>query len=207
MRLVNRACRIATLVLLASLPARAQHAGGSVTVTGQVSAVAMVSAGSPARVVKGDARVSSGSDGTQKLVLSLSGRRGGETQVEIPIQLRSNANFILSASCVTRGATLSTLSVVDVGRAGAFVYPGAAERVEVPAPFDGRQGTPFSRNGKVEMPLSATLLTGPPISMAGTPDSPSNMVEVVIRVVLTAPDREEDWEAELKLSTAPTRPK
>jgi hypothetical protein len=93
MHLINCACRIAALVALASLPLRAQQASGTVTVTGQVSTVATISAGPAARVVKGEARVAPEAGGAQGLVISLSGPRGGATQVEIPVQLRSNADF------------------------------------------------------------------------------------------------------------------
>jgi hypothetical protein len=203
MRLVNCVCRIAVFVVLVSLPLRAQHAGGAVTATGQVSAVAAVSAGLAARLVKGDAQISSESDGARGLILSLSGPRGGETQIEIPAQLRSNSDFALIASCTTKGTRLSALSVVEVGGAGAFVYQGAAERVKVPAAFDGRSDTNSPLSGKLEIPLPATILTAPPISTGGTLDSPGNMIEVVLRVVLAAPDLENGWEAQLKLSTAP----
>ena len=202
MHFITHACRITIFVALMSLPLRAQHASGTATMTGHVSAVAAVSAGSAARVVKGDAQISSEADGAQGLVLSLSGTRGGETQIEIPIQLRSNADFALIASCRTRGVTLS-LSVIEVGGAGVFVYPGAAGRVEVPAQFDGQPGTRASRSSGLEILSPTTILTGPPISMIGTLDSPGNMIEVVLRVVLTASDCEKGWDAELKVSTAP----
>lgn len=201
MHLINCACRIAALVALASLPLRAQQARGTVTVTGQVSAVATIYAGPAARVVKGEARVVPEAGGAQGLVLSLSGPRGGATQVEIPVQLRSNADFALIASWTTKGTTLSALSVREVRAAGAFVYPGAAGRVVVPTLFDGRAGAPVARGSRLELSSPATLLTGPPISMGGMPNSPDNMIEVVLGVVLTAPDGEESWEAELKLST------
>jgi len=203
MQFITHTCLIAAFVTLGSLPLSAQQASGSVTVKGQVSAVAAVSARSAARVVKGDARVSSESAGTHGLTLSLSGARGGETQVEIPVQLRSNAEFALTASCTTRGTTLSGLYVVEVGRAGASVYPGAAARVEVSQVFDGRPGTRAPRGGRPELSSPAMLLTGPPISMGGTLNSPGNMIEVVLRVVLTAPDSGDGWEAELNLSAAP----
>src|SRR3712207_2662824 len=118
MRCIALAYRIAAFVALAAPPLSAQQAGGTVTVKGQVSAVAAVSAASAARVVKGDTQVSAQALGAQSLVVSLSGPRGGETQIELPVQLRSNAEFALLASCTTRGATLSGLYVVEVGRAG-----------------------------------------------------------------------------------------
>ncbi|MDQ3803600.1 MAG: hypothetical protein M3416_07205 [Acidobacteriota bacterium] len=141
MRFITHACRTTLFVALASLPLSAQRAKGTVTVTGRVSAVAAVSAKSAARVVKGDAQVSTQAVGAHELVISLSGPRGGETQIEIPVQLRSNVAFALIASCASEGAVPSGLYVIEVGRAGAFVYPGAAGRVEVPSVFDGRPGT------------------------------------------------------------------
>ena len=203
MRFIALIYRIAAFVALASLPLSAQQAKGTVTVKGHVSAVAAVSAGSAARVLKGDAQVSAQAAGAHELVLSLSGPRGGETQIEIPIQLRSNVEFALLASCTTRGATLSALYVVEVGRVGAFVYPGATGRVEVTSMFDGRPGTRAPRSEGPELSSPATILNGPPISMRGTLDSPFNMIEVVLRVVLTAPDSEDGWHTELKVSATP----
>lgn len=39
--------------------------------------------------------------------------------------------------------------------------------------------------------------------MRGTLDSPGNMIEVVLRILLTASDREKGWDVELKFSTEP----
>ena len=202
MLFVSHACRIAVFTALASLSPCAQQAGGTVTVTGQVSSVAAVSAGSPARVVKGDAKVSVEAAGMQGLVLSISGRRGDETEIEIPVQLRSNVALALTASYAARGAKLSALSVVEVEGAGPFVHPGAADRVEVPPTFDGRTGTRPSPSGGPELSFPATILTAPPISTGGTLYSPGNMIGVVLRVVLTPTDRGEGWHAGLKISAA-----
>lgn len=203
MQFIAHTCRIAALVALASLPLRAQQAGGTVTVNGRVSAVAAVSGGSSTRVVKGAAQVSARAVRADEFVLSLSGPRGGETQIEITVQLRSNAAFALIASCASEGAMLSGLYVVEVGGAGTFVHPGAAGRVEVQPMFDGRPDTYARRGRRPELSSPAMVLTGPPISMRGTLDSPGNMIEVVMRGVLTAPDSENGWHAELKLSATP----
>jgi hypothetical protein len=203
MSFITQACRIGVFVALASLPFRAQQASGTATATGRVSAVAAVSAGAAARVVKGDAQISAEAAGAQGLILSMAGTRGGETRIEIPVQLRSNVDFALTASFKTRGATLCALSVVEVGRAGAFVYPGTAGRVEVTSQFDGRPGAHTPRSSRPEASSPATILTGPPISMGGPLDSPGNMIEVVLRVVLTAPYYKKGWDAELKVSAAP----
>ncbi|HEV3470993.1 MAG TPA: hypothetical protein VG148_16840 [Pyrinomonadaceae bacterium] len=195
-------CRVAVFVVLAALPLRAQHAGGTVTVTGRVSAVAAVSAGSAARVVEGDARVSARTDGARGLVVSVSGTRGGETRLELPIQLRSNVGFALTASCVTGGAALSALSV-EVSDAGEFVHPGAAGRVVITSAFDGRPGARPASGVGPDLSSPVTILTGPPISMSGTLDSPNNMIEVVLRVVFAAPPGTRGWHAELSFSATP----
>jgi len=200
---ITHTCRVAVFVALMVLSVRAQHTSGAVTATGQVSAVAAVSTRSAVRVVKGDAQVSARADGAYGLVLSVFGTRGGEIQLELPAQLRSNADFDLMASCTTGGATLSALSVVELGGAGEFVHPGAAERVEVLLTFDGRPGTnpPLSRGLELSSPTK--ILHAPPISLGGTLDSPRNMIEVVLRIILAAPPGEQDWHAELTISAMP----
>ncbi len=40
------------------------------------------------------------------------------------------------------------------------------------------------------------------VEAAGAPDSPHNMIEVVLRVALTAPGLYQGWDAEVKLSRA-----
>jgi len=200
MRLITRTCRIAALVAVASLPLCAQQAGGTITVTGKVSSVAAVTAGSAARVVKGDAKVSAEATGARGVVLSITGTHDREAEIEIPVQLRSNDDFALTASCETEGVTLSALSVVEVGGAGALVYPGAAARVEVLRSFDGRPGAGALRGSRPELSFPVTVLTGPPISKGGTLNSQGNMIEVVLRVVLTPADCENGWHAKLKLS-------
>lgn len=201
MSLVVQLCLLAALVVLAALPARAQQARATVTMTGQVSAFVAVSDGPEMRMVKGEAQVSASRAGAQTVVLSLSALAEGETQIDIPIRLRSNADFILAASCEGRGAALADLWVVGVGGAGKFVYPQAAGRFEVAAAFDGRGGV--RRVGLRDLSSPVTILNGPPISMSGTLDSPSNMVEVVLRVVLTAPAGAQGRAVELRVSAAP----
>lgn len=200
---IKHTCRIAIFVVLASLPLRAQQASGTVTMSARVSGVANVSAASAAKVIKGDAQVSAQFAGAQGLILSFSGRHGGETMIEIPLQLRSNVDFALIVYCTANGATLSGLHVVEVRRAGEFVHPGAEARVEVSPMFEGRTGGRAPHRGGPNLLLPAAILTGPPISMRGTLDSPGNMIEVVLRIVLAAPDCEKGWDAELKLSTTP----
>jgi hypothetical protein len=197
MNFITRLSRIAVIILLAPLSLSAQQ--GGVTVTGQVSAVVAVSASPDARVLKGEAQVSAANLGVHTLSITLSGLSGGETQVEIPVRLRSNVDFTLAASCATSGASLSALSVVEVG-AGAFVYPGAAARVEVPAAFDGRVGVAERRRARLDLSSPATFLSGPPVSMRGTLSSPGNMLEVVLRVAFRTPPGERGRHAELTLS-------
>lgn len=183
---------IVAFVMLSSSPLRAQSAGQRVVVTGQVSGVAAVTLGSVERLAGNDVQVSAVKAG-HDLVLSLSGARGGETSLELPIQLRSNAEFALTASCATSAAKLSALSVVEVDGAGPFVHAGAAARVRTHA------------DGARDFSSPVTILTAPPISMAGTLDSPGNMIEVKLRVVISPQDGEQGWRVEVKLAPARLR--
>lgn len=199
--LITRLCAIAVCATLAAPPALAQQGGATVKVTGRVSPVVAVSAAPPSGTERGDVQVSASNAGAHALALSLSG--GGATRIDVPLRLRSNTGFTLAASCVAAGATLSDLSVVEVGGGGRFVHPGAAGLVEVKAAFDGRPGRPARPLGGEDLLSPVTFLSGPPISMTGTLDSPDNMIEVVLRVVFNARDAGERWHAELQVSAAP----
>ena len=199
--LIPRLCAIAVCGALAAPPALAQQGGATVKVAGRVSPVVAVSAAPPSRTEGGEIQVSAGNAGAHALALSISG--GGATRIDVPLRLRSNTGFTLAASCVTAGATLSDLSVVEVGGGGRFVHPGAAGLVEVEAAFDGRVGRPARPLGGEDLLSPVTFLSGPPISMTGTLDSPDNMIEVVLRVVFNARDAGERWHAELQVSAAP----
>lgn len=196
-------CLMVVFVALAPPAAWAQQTRGSLTLTGQVSGVAAVSVGSEARVVRGAGQVSAGRAGADAVVVSLSGLAEGETEVDIPVQVRSNVAFALTAACAGRGAAVSGLSVVEVSGAGRFVQPGAAGRVEVSAAFEGRRGARAAAGCDLSSPV--TVLHGPPVSMSGTLESPGNMIEVVLRVVLKAPAGSRGRAAEVKVSAAPRR--
>lgn len=201
--LIPRLCTIAVCAALAAPPTPAQQGGATVKVTGRVSPVVAVSAAPPSRTEGDDVQVSASNAGAHALALSISGLGGGATRIDVPLRLRSNTGFTLAASCVTAGATLSDLSVVEVGGGGRFVHPGAAGLVEVEAAFDGRPGRPARPLGGEDLLSPVTFLSGPPISMTGTLDSQDNMIEVVVRVVLDARDAEKRWRAELQVSAAP----
>lgn len=203
--LIPRLCTIAVFTALAAPNALSQQGGATVRVTGRVSPVVAVSAAPPTRTEGADAQVSTSNAGPHALTLSLSGAGVGVTRIDVPLRLRSNIGFTLEASCVTREATLSALSVVEVGGGGRFVHPGAAGRVEVAAAFDRRPDRPAGAGGGEHLSSPVTILNGPPISMSGTLDSPDNYVEVVLRVTLNAPGVGKRWHAELQFSAAPVR--
>ncbi|HWS56866.1 MAG TPA: hypothetical protein VN228_22200, partial [Pyrinomonadaceae bacterium] len=171
MRLTNGLWWIILCTVLWPAPVSAQDARASVTMTGQVSGFAAVSAAPGARVLKGDARVSAGRVGAQTFALSLSGINV-ETHVDIPVQVRSNSDFTLSASCGAGGVLVSDLSVVAVSGEGRLVFPGAASRVVVAPAFDARHAAPPPAAPALSSPVA--LLHGPPVSMGGTLESPAN---------------------------------
>lgn len=203
--LIPRLCTIAVFTALAAPKALSQQGGATVRVTGRVSPVVAISAASPARIEGADAHVSTSNAGPHALTLSLSGAGVGVTKIDLPLRLRSNIGFTLAASCVTREATLSALSVVEVGGGGRFVHPGAAGRVEVTAALDGRLDRLAGAGVREYLSSPVTILGGPPISMSGTLDSPDNYIEVVLRVVLDVHDAGNPGYAELRITASPNK--
>jgi hypothetical protein len=203
MGLITRLCAIVMFALLYAPCLFAQNSGARVTLTATVSPFVAVSVAPPVLVRGGDALISAGPARPHTVVVSLSGGGGGETEIDVPLRLRSNASFTLAASCKTGEARLSGLSVIEVGGGGKLVYPGAGGLVTIAAMFDGRRDARTQPGGIPDLSAPVVILKGPPISMGGTLDSPDNTIEVVLRLVMSAPPGGKVWPVELEISVAP----
>lgn len=194
----------APLILAAALTAQAQTAGGSVRVAGQVSATVAVSAGTPTEVNGARVRADSRQVDLQTAVITLSGADSGRAELLLPVRLRSNAAYALSASVRAKGASLASVSVTLTRASGRFVAEGAVEAIKIAEGIDARTQTP-PPGGRPERKLPSysstpvVLLTGPGISTAGTLTSPDNAIEINLSLVVKASVSKEPWELEFVL--------
>ena len=97
---------------------------------------------------------------------------GDEQIVRVPLLVRSNTSFKITATFESQTAVLSQLSVDDVRATGGLVSPQVVNAVHVNPHLD-----PY-----LSQPL--LVLTGPRVSLGGTLDSPNNALQITIVIRL-----------------------
>ncbi|HEY9284320.1 MAG TPA: hypothetical protein VIP46_12770 [Pyrinomonadaceae bacterium] len=201
MRLITRLCGTTLCALLVAPPLLAQHGGASITATGRVSPVVAVSAAPPDRPDGAEVQVSASGAGAHTLVVSLSD--AGATQVDLPVRLRSNVGYSLRASLLSPSELAVRLSVAQVRATGKFVHANALEDIRLDEALAGSRGAPTSLLTGLDQPLQIAILSGPPISKAGTFTSPDNAVEVVLSIEVRPRAGRKPWSAQLTISATP----
>ncbi|HEX8653476.1 MAG TPA: hypothetical protein VF708_21850 [Pyrinomonadaceae bacterium] len=201
-----------TLLLLLACATKAQSVSStsSVTINGQVSGTVLLNISPTAQLSDGATLVTSHKTDAHTLVVSIKIDDHRARQIVIPVQIRSNVSYALSASIKQRGATPPTLQllrgikVTGARPTGRFVALDAFEAMNVAAFDTANEASRLpqaSRNALYYSPV--TLLAGPRISLAGMSDSPHNALEVTIVAEVGAFAEEEMQSIELTLSATP----
>ena len=97
--------------------------------------------------------------------VTLSGTDGKAPVIRVPLLVRSNSSFRISAAVESTTAELTHLSVIDVRATGSLVSPAAVSELEVSPELD-------------------RFLSGPRVSLGGTLDSPNNALQVTLFIRL-----------------------
>lgn len=184
--------RVILAILLLTPPAVCAQ---TATLRGQVSGVVFVSA-DEARAQGDGAEVSVTDVDASTIAVTISGS-GGEARVRLPIKLRSNVGYALLASNSSRGEIDVRLRVAELKATGRFVHANALESL--------RPGAPPSFLTLRHSARPVTILSGPPVSKAGTFTSPDNAIEVVLSVEVPARAGRGPWSTRLTISSAPSR--
>jgi len=95
---------------------------------------------------------------------------GAEPVIRVPLLVRSNTSFKISAIFETKTAMLSELSVEDVRATGSLVSPQVVNAVRVNPHLDPELSQPL------------LVLTGPRVSLGGTLNSPNNALEITVLI-------------------------
>src|ERR1044072_8895711 len=93
--------------------------------------------------------------------VTLSSNDGKAPVIRVPLLVRSNSSFKISAAVDSTTAELSQISVVDVSATGSLVSPAAISQLKISPQLD-------------------RLLSGPRVSLGGTLDSPNNALKVTL---------------------------
>jgi hypothetical protein len=105
----------------------------------------------------------------------------GEDQiVRVPLLIRSNSGFKISASFEPQTAVLSQLSVEDVRATGSFVSPQVVNALDLKSYVDPDTSQPL------------LVLSGPRVSLGGTLNSPNNALQITL-LIRVKPEPARAW--------------
>jgi hypothetical protein len=170
-------------VLLA--PAGAEAQTGSVTMKTTVSETVALSV--LPNSLPGDVVVSNGN--TVRITLS-----GSDAEViRVPLLVRSNSSFKISAAVESNTAEVSQLSVTDARATGTLVSPQAITELNVPRQFDVRgEENNSSVPNLPDASRPVLVASGPRVSRGGTLVSPNNALQITLLIRLQ-PQPARDW--------------
>jgi hypothetical protein len=137
----------------------------TVTVTGSVSKAVALSV--PPDTAQSNVQVVNNGNSVR---LTISGQGAGSSVFRVPLLVRSNSEFRISANFESTNAVLTQLSVQEVRATGSLVSSEAIDKVQITPEFDAVNPSVF--------------LSGPRVSLGGTLTSPNNALQItlVIRV-------------------------
>jgi hypothetical protein len=166
-------CHLLTLIgVVCLLPAsvEAQTSRGSVTLTGRVSETVVLSV--LPNAAHDDVEMNVVSSGNT-VRITLSGSNVNPAGIRLPLIVRSNSGFNISATVDSNTTELTQLSVTDVRATGMLVSPAAVNELNIPQQFDlSNVSRPFR------------LVSGPRVSLGGTLDSPNNALQINLLIRL-----------------------
>jgi hypothetical protein len=163
---------IAVVFLVAS-SVHGQSGGGSVTLRATVSEIVALSVAPDFNVDNVDTAVVNNGSAVQ---LTLSGRNDAPAVFRVPLLVRSNSSFKISAVLESKTAELAQLSVTDVRPTGSLVSANVVKALDAIRP---------QINPDASLPL--LLLSGPRVSLGGTLNSPNNALHVTLLIRLKSP--------------------
>ena len=149
-------CRLLTLIAVCVFVPAGVKAQSSVTLKATVSETVTLS-------------ISPTSTPSNIVSLTISGE---DQIVRVPLLIRSNSGFKISASFEPQTAVLSQLSVEDVRATGSFVSPQVVNALDLKSYVDPDTSQPL------------LVLSGPRVSLGGTLTSPNNALEITLTIHL-----------------------
>jgi hypothetical protein len=143
------------------------------------------------------------------LTLTLSGSATDLTKIRIPILVRSNTGYRISAQIRSQAATVANFVVLDARSLGRFVAAEAIANLKVASELDRRatplQVEPTAPNSlPLNFSMPEAILSGPRVSLAGTLQSADNALEVVIFIAVKPDPGASSWLLTLTLSGSAT---
>ena len=161
-------CHLLTLIAVGVLVPAGVKAQSAVTMKGTVSETVTLSV-SPTAVRRNMEVVSRGGNAVE---ITLSGDDPASHIVRVPLLVRSNTSFKISATFESKTAVLEQLSVADVRPTGTLVSPHIVNGLHVKPQLDPDTSQPL------------LVLSGPRVSLGGTLNSPNNALQITVFIRL-----------------------
>ena len=177
-------CHLLTLVAVGVLVPAGVKAQNSVTMRGTVSEMVALSVSPDARA---DMDVVGNGSSTVRITLA-----GKSPVVRVPLLVRSNTSFSISAMLESTTAELVELSVADVHPTGKLVAPNIITGLNV-------------QRKPLDLSRPFIVATGPRVSLGGTLNSPNNALEIAVLIHLK-PAQSRDWQLQLTFVATPGSP-
>lgn len=181
--------------------AQGQTRINSVTVKANVSETVAISV-SPS-LLQDNVQIDAHSD-VKALTFTLSGSASDVVAVRVPILIRSNTGYKISALVQSQAATLANFAVLDAHPTGRFVAPDGFANLNVAPELDSRTPNGTVQTASLPLNLSSPLaiLSGPRVSLAGTLNSADNALQVTLLIVAKPDAGADSWFLRLTLSGA-----
>ena len=169
------------VVLLLAHGVKAQT--GSVTIKSTVSEVVALSV--LPNSTYGEVETSFVSTGST-VRITLSGADADAAVIRVPLLVRSNSSFKISAAVESNTAEVTQLSVVDARATGTLVSPNAVTELNVPREFDvrGLNESTSSVQNLLAPSRPVLVASGPRVSRGGTLTSPNNALQITLLIGL-----------------------
>lgn len=183
---------VAGVILVLPIMAKGQTSISSVTMSANVSETVALSA-SPS-LLRDNVQVDTHVD-LKSLTLTLSGSAHDVLSVRVPILIRSNTGYKISALVQSQAATLANFAILDAHPTGRFVAPDGLANLNVVRELDRRNKNETVQINSLPLNLSSslTILSGPRVSLAGNLNSADNALEVIILIVVKPDVGADSW--------------
>lgn len=175
---------LTVMALLLPASVDAQTGGTSVVLKGAVSEIVTLSILPNSTPNNIDMNVvSSGSS----LRMTLSGAAAKSSVIRVPLIVRSNSGFRISAVVESKPSVMTQLSVTDVHATGTLVSSQAVSDLVI-TPFDLRgldeEVSSTTSSSPLEISRPLVMLSGPRVSLGGTLESPNNALQITLLIRL-----------------------
>ncbi len=161
-------CRLLTLVAVGVLVPAGIKAQNSVVMNAAVSEVVTLS-GSATSAPSNTVVVNHGGNTVE---VTLADDNPASQVIRVPLLVRSNTGFKISATFESKTATLSQLTMGEVRATGRLVSPQIVSTLHNKPQLDPDTSQPL------------LVLTGPRVSLGGTLTSPNNALEITLLIRL-----------------------